>query len=107
MLFRSDWESLQSDKYLSHYSKRFSSGKMKYNAWVEHKQNVNAGKSWLKVKLDNVSAYAYPGDANLVMVTFDQDYNSSNLAGQSRKRQFWSKEPAGWRIVYEGTASAG
>ena len=105
--WRRDWESLDTGKYLSHYSRRFSSGKMKYNAWVEHKQSVNAGKSWLKVKVENVSMYAYPGDSNLVMVSFDQDYNSSNLAGQFRKRQFWAKEATGWRIVYEGSASAG
>ena len=105
--WRRDWESLNTDKYLAHYSRRFSTGKTKYNAWAEHKQNVNAGKSWLKVKLDNVSIYGYPGDGNLVVVSFDQDYNSSNLAGQSRKRQFWAKEASGWRIVYEGTASSG
>ena len=102
-IWRRDWESLNTDNYLKHYSAtKFSTGKQKFDAWAEHKYRVNAGKSWLKVKLDNVSMFYYPGAADLAVVTFDQDYNSSNLAGQSRKRQYWMKESAGWKIVYEG-----
>ena len=63
---------------------------------------MNTGKTWLKVKIENVSMYFYPGASELAVVTFDQDYNSSNLAGQSRKRQYWKKESSGWKIVYEG-----
>ena len=100
--WRRDWESLNTDNYLKHYSAQFSNGKQKVDAWAEHKYRVNAGKTWLKVKIDNVSMFYYPGASDLAVVTFDQDYNSSNLAGQSRKRQYWKKESSGWKIVYEG-----
>ena len=100
--WRRDWESLHTDNYLKHYSAQFSNGKQKVDAWAEHKYRVNAGKTWLKVKIDNVSMFYYPGASDLAVVTFDQDYNSSNLAGQSRKRQYWKKESSGWKIVYEG-----
>ncbi len=101
--WRRDWESLNTPNYLKHYSPaKFSSGSQNYQAWSEHKHRVNAGKTWLKVKMENVSMFFYPGAADLAVVTFDQDYNSSNLAGQSRKRQYWMKEPGGWKIVYEG-----
>ena len=100
--WRRDWESLNTDSYLKHYSNRFSNGRQKIDEWAEHKYRVNAGKTWLKVKLENVSMFFYPGASDLAVVTFDQDYNSSNLAGQSRKRQYWIKESAGWKIVYEG-----
>ena len=100
--WRRDWESLNTDNYLKHYSAQFSNGKQKVDAWAEHKYRVNAGKTWLKVKIENVSMFYYPGASDLAVVTFDQDYNSSNLAGQSRKRQYWKKESSGWKIVYEG-----
>ena len=101
--WRRDWESLNTPNYLKHYSPtKFSTGSQNYQAWVEHKQRVNAGKTWIKVKVDNVSMFFYPGATDLAVVTFDQDYNSSNLVGQSKKRQYWMKEPGGWKIVYEG-----
>ena len=101
--WRRDWESLNTDNYLKHYStSNFSTGKQNFNAWAEHKYRVNSGKSWLKVKIENTSMFFYPGAGNLAVVSFDQDYNSSNLAGQSRKRQYWMKESSGWKIIYEG-----
>ena len=100
--WRRDWESLNTDNYLKHYSAQFSNGKQKVDAWAEHKYRVNAGKTWLKVKIENVSMFYYPGANDLAVVSFDQDYNSSNLAGQSRKRLYWKKESSGWKIVYEG-----
>ena len=102
--WRNDWESLNTNNYLKHYSPRFSNGQQRFGAWAEHKYRVNAGKTFLKVKLENVSMFYYPGVNDLAVVTFDQDYNSNNLTGQWRKRQYWMKEPGGWKIVYEGAA---
>jgi hypothetical protein len=39
---------------------------------------------------------------NLVVVTFEQDYRSSNLSNQMKKRQYWIKEDGRWKIVFEG-----
>jgi murein L,D-transpeptidase YafK len=102
--WRRDWESLKTEAYLKHYSRKFSSGGMRYEAFAEHKRSVNAGKTWLKVKVDNVSMFAYPGADDLAVVTFDQNYDSSNLSGQSRKRMYWQRESGGWKIVHEGKA---
>jgi hypothetical protein len=41
----------------------------------------------------------------MVMVTFDQDYKSSNNAARMQKRQYWQKEKDGWKIIYEAAAS--
>ena len=65
---------------------------------------MNTGKQWVKVKLDKVSMFLYPGKERLAVVTFEQDYTSSNLANKMRKRQYWIKEGSGWRIIHEGTA---
>jgi len=45
-----------------------------------------------------------PGDENLAVVTFDQDYTSSNISNKMRKRQYWQREHGVWRIVHEGAA---
>lgn len=102
--WRLDWESRDADKYLEHYSKTFSAGKQDHNAWAQHKRSVNTGKAWIKVGVDRVSMFLYPGADNLAVVTFDQDYSSSNVSGKMRKRQYWQRENGNWRILYEGAA---
>jgi len=102
--WRRDWESLDTDKYLTHYAPGFSSGKQGLAAWAQQKRQVNGGKAWVKVKIEHVSVFLYPGRENLAVVTFDQNYGSSNLSNQMRKRQYWINEKGGWRILYEGAA---
>lgn len=102
--WRRDWESLNTERYLGHYSHQFVSGKMDLNSWSEQKRAVNASKTALKVGLSNLSVFRYPGNENLVVVTFDQDYRSNNLSNQMRKRQYWMQDGGNWKIVYEGAA---
>ena len=102
--WRRDWESLDTDQYLKHYAANFSSGQQDLAGWSAHKHKVNAAKSWIKVKVENVSVFLYPGSDNLAVVTFDQDYASSNLLDQARKRQYWIREGGAWKIIHEGPA---
>ncbi len=102
--WRADWESLDTDRYLAHYSGNFSAPNMNLDGWSRHKRLVNGGKTWIKVKVSNLSMFEDPGKAGLVSVTFDQEYRSSNLSNTVRKLQYWLREGEGWRIVYEGTA---
>ncbi len=104
--WRRDWESLDTDKYLSHYAADFSSDKQDLAHWSQHKHKVNATKSWIKLRIDRVSIFLYPGMDNLVVVTFEQDYASSNFSLQTRKRQYWTKQDGRWKIIYEGPAIA-
>jgi murein L,D-transpeptidase YafK len=102
--WRLDWQSRDSDKYLSHYAPKFSAGKQDLAAWSKHKRAVNAGKKWIKVGVSRVSMFAYPRERDFVVVTFDQDYRSDRLSNQMRKRQYWVKEGARWKILYEGAS---
>ena len=99
--WRSDWESLDAGKYLSHYARDFRSDGMSIAAWQEHKRRVNAAKTWIRVTLDNVSVFRSPGKQDLITVTFDQDYRSNNLTQRTRKRQYWVVEDGRWKIAYE------
>ena len=102
--WRRDWESLDTETYLTHYAPGFSTGAQDLAAWSQQKRNVNAAKTYVKVKVERVSAFLYPGRDDLAVVSFDQDYASSNLANQMKKRQYWIREKSGWRILYEGGA---
>jgi murein L,D-transpeptidase YafK len=102
--WRRDWESRDTDNYLTHYAADFSDGRMNLARWSAQKHKVNAGKSWIRVKLDRVSMFLHPGRDDLVVVTFDQDYASSNLVKKMRKRQYWIREDGVWRILHEGAA---
>lgn len=102
--WRRDWESLDTGKYLAHYAAGFTSGKADLAQWSEQKAKVNAGKTWIKLKLDRVSVFLYPGRDDFAVVSFDQDYASNNLSNQMRKRQYWIREDGAWRILYEGAA---
>jgi hypothetical protein len=71
---------------------------------MAHKRRVNASKRFIRVALEDLSAFGYPGERDLVVVSFQQTYNSDNFSNRSRKRQYWRREAHGqWRIVYEGT----
>jgi murein L,D-transpeptidase YafK len=102
--WKKDWESLDTEKYLHHYAADFSSGKGGLKQWSAHKRRVNAHKKWIKLKLENVSIVLYPGRDDLAVVTFDQDYSSSNYKKQMRKQQYWIRKGKGWRILQEGAA---
>jgi murein L,D-transpeptidase YafK len=102
--WRRDWESLDAEKYLAHYAANFSASKMDLAQWSEMKRKVNSSKEWIRLKLGQMSIFLYPGRDDLAVVSFDQDYASSNLANQMRKRQYWIRENGSWRILYEGAA---
>ena len=103
-LWRADWESRDTERYLAHYAAEFRAGKQDRKAWAGHKRNVNAAKTWIRVTLVQVSMLRYPREADFVAVSFEQDYRSSNLSNTMRKLQYWKKVNGRWRILYEGAA---
>ena len=102
--WRQDWESRNPDQYAQHYSHKFNADGQNYQSWTVQKRKVNAAKSWIKVGTSNVSMFRNPGREEYVVVTFEQDYRSSNLSKQMKKRQYWIKEGGRWKIVFEGAA---
>lgn len=102
--WRGDWSSLDTEAYLKHYARDFSSGNTGYQAWAKQKQLVNSAKSWIRVGLSNISIFTYPEQPNMAVVNFEQDYNSSNLSNRMKKRQYWIKQNNRWQIIYEGGA---
>ena len=103
--WESDWESMNVDDYLSHYSARFTNGKKDFNLWSDHKRRVSRHKTFVDVELSNVSLLEHPNE-DVLVATFLQTYASDNFSSQTWKRQYWNKESDGqWRIVFEDEIS--
>ena len=102
--WRKDWSSIDTDAYLGHYARDFSSDNMDFPAWAKQKQLVNSTKSWIKVNLSNLSVFTYPERPDLVVVNFEQYYSSNNLSNRMKKRQYWIRKNNHWQIIYEGAA---
>jgi len=103
--WQQDWQSLDVDRYLSHYSNGFRSETIDYERWASHKRRIGKNKSFINIDLSEVSIFVYPGQNNLRIVTFKQNYYSNNYKQSSHKQQHWRQEEDGtWRIIYEGPA---
>jgi murein L,D-transpeptidase YafK len=104
--WKADWESLDAQRYIANYSPNFRTEKRDFAAWSARKRHVTAGKTWIKVGVNDMSVFAYPGSKDLMMITFEQDYRSNNLSNRTLKRQFWAREGSRWRIVHEAVVSS-
>ncbi len=104
--WKTDWESLDTTRYLANYSAHFRSKDRDLGSWAASKRKVNSGKTWVKVGVNDVSLFAYPGTPDLMMITFEQDYRSNNMSKRTVKRQYWSREGSQWRIVHEAVVNS-
>lgn len=102
--WKSDWESIDTSAYLSHYSsENFNLGKANYQRWSDAKKDTNSRKTFIQVDMDIESLFLYPGEQDMFVVTYTQRYLSNNYSSQSNKEQYWQKDANGkWRIIYEG-----
>nr|VFK65617.1 MAG: Murein L,D-transpeptidase YafK [Candidatus Kentron sp. UNK]VFK71595.1 MAG: Murein L,D-transpeptidase YafK [Candidatus Kentron sp. UNK] len=107
--WRRGWESLDHASYAKYYSLDFRNEVEDRASWLRRKRDINGKKRYIRVGISNLSIFGYPGERNMLVVTFDQDYRSDNFDNRSRKRQYWRLEKNGWeendtwRILYENT----
>ncbi len=104
--WRSDWQSGDVERYLSHYDNRFWTSGHDIKSWVQRKRRVAQGKQWQKVDLTDISLYAYPRAAGngreMMVVNLQQQYNSNNYSSEMGKRLYLVKADSRWRVLYEG-----
>jgi len=104
--WRKDWSSLNSRAYLSHYHKKFHSGKRDLAAWKRYKTRVNGSKGFISVQLSNMTIMHDPNpwpEGEVVVAEFQQSYRSDNYADQGRKRLYLARANAAqpWQILLE------
>ena len=96
--WKSAWEGRDPDRFLDHYASSMTTGDGR--AWANTKRRNILDKSWIKVQLQDVSLFLYPG-GNMAYTEFTQRYDSDKLAGVSQKRLYWRQEAGKWRIALE------
>lgn len=105
--WRSDWESLDVERYLSHYAESFWSPEHDFANWSDYKRRVAQNKTRQAIMLDNVSVFYSPvptvQQQDMVVVRFRQDYRSNNFNSVANKRLYLARQDQDdWKIVYEG-----
>ncbi len=100
--WRSKWSAIDTRGYLDFYASDFNSAGLNKAAFSEYKYRVNAAKKRIQVSIRDLDLFTYPGEDNLVLAQFTQDYDSDNYRVTNRKQQFWKKQSdASWKIVLE------
>lgn len=95
------WESLDTEKYLSYYSRDFvNSEGMNYERFKAHKERVNQSKRFIKLHIESKSFLLSPKDGGQIAVLrIDQDYASDNFKSHTRKILYLREEQGQWKII--------
>lgn len=104
--WRRDWESMNVNKYLSHYEEEFWSASHNLKSWSARKRLLAKNKTYQSVKFSDLSVLTYPkyknGDKQIAVVRLRQDYRSNNFNSEMSKRLYLAKKDKQWKILYEG-----
>jgi murein L,D-transpeptidase YafK len=102
--WRRDVESLDPQRTIANYSTRFKSERGEDLAtWFVRYRQFMGGAGKLSLRLRETSYFFYPGREDMIVATFTQDAQSGKSRSSVRKRQYWVKEGAQWKILYELT----
>ncbi|MFK5986628.1 MAG: L,D-transpeptidase family protein [Pseudomonadota bacterium] len=103
--WKNAWQSKDINKYLNFYSKDFNNNKKDYRAWNKHKRRIFNKTKQIKLKIEQLTVLTYPGEKDLLSVSFYQHYTGDRYRSKGFKQQYWKLEDDGiWRIIYEFSA---
>ena len=104
--WRVDWESMNVNKYLSHYGKDFWSLSHNLKSWSARKRLLAKNKTYQSITLSELSVLVYPKKKNdkreIAVVRLQQNYKSNNFRSEMYKRLYLTKKDNDWKILYEG-----
>lgn len=102
----SDWESLNHERYRQNYSQTdYYAHNRDFKNWDGHKRWRNRNKTRIEVDYSELNIFNYPGEENLVLMQFRQDYQDNDIDLESSKELYWHRNQNRWQIVYEGNRS--
>ena len=102
--WQSDWQSLDVEQYLKHYSGEYKDLKLNYQKMSNQTRRNAKKKTFVKVAIKNIDLFRYSMQPERYMAHFDQDYKSNNYNISYRKQQIWQREDGEWKIIFEGRA---
>lgn len=104
--WRVDWESMNVNRYLSHYGQDFWSLSHNLKSWSARKRLLAKNKTYQSVELSDLSVLVYPkkvkDDKHIAVVRLRQNYKSNNFNSEIYKRLYLTKKDKDWKILYEG-----
>lgn len=104
--WRTDWEGMNINKYLSHYVEGFWSSSHNLKSWSARKRHLAKNKTYQSIKLSELSVLVYPkkkeNKEQIAVVRLHQNYKSNNYKSEMYKRLYLTKKDHGWKILYEG-----
>jgi len=100
--WQSDWQSLDVERYLSHYSAAYQDLKLNYQQMLRQTRRNATRKTFVKVAVKNIDLLRYSKNPERYVAHFDQDYKSNNYNIAYRKQQIWQREGSAWKIIFEG-----
>ncbi len=104
--WRRDRESRDPMRYGRHYAADFSGDGMTRAQWMDHQLHDAKRGRELRMRIEDLGLYAYPGERDLVVASFQQGIEGDSSRDSSARRQYWRRDLDGqWRIVYEGDAT--
>lgn len=100
--WRVDMESQNPNRILANYSRNFKGSQGdNLNEWFPKQQQIWEKLRTPSILLKDVTLFRYPGKEDLIVSTFTEEISSGKIKTSIRKRQYWIKESARWRIIYE------
>ncbi|MBI3813093.1 MAG: SPOR domain-containing protein, partial [Nitrospinae bacterium] len=98
MEWKKDWESKDLEKYISRYSKGFSSEGYNLSTWKESKNKFNRRHSNMEITIENIQIKK---EKNLITASFLQKFKSDKIESSGRKLLYFEKEGDDWKIKDE------
>jgi murein L,D-transpeptidase YafK len=100
--WRLDFESMDAKRLMANYSRQFKSERGEDLAtWFARQQQFPSGVKNVSIKMRDVTFFLYPGRDDMIVSTFTEDAQIGKSRNTIRKRQYWAKEGAHWKIVSE------
>ncbi len=92
------WQGKDLDTYIDCYDDRFTIGGRDKAAYRTYKQQLNRAYQTIRVELSDIRVFRFH---DYLVVSFFQDYRSSGLQSNGRKRLYLTRTPGGLKILAE------
>jgi hypothetical protein len=100
--WRRDVESKDATKLMSNYSPEFKSDHGENLAtWFAKHQHLLTNVKNISIRLKDMTFFRYPGRDEMIVSTFTQESVLGRMRNSIRKRQYWAKDGAQWKIISE------
>lgn len=97
-MWKQDWESMNLDRYMEHYSQKFQSRKMNRAQWRSYKGMLLRQYEFINLRINTISILRGEDTA---ILTFEQQYESDRFSDVGMKTLYLRLEEDNWQIVRE------